>query len=59
MKARKTLVVWESKECSNQKTKKKKQKKKKKWAVKNIFLLDFAKYLSHSEAQKNSKIVDV
>ena len=28
-------------------------------AVKNLFSLDFAKYLSYSEVQKNSKIVNV
>ena len=34
------------------------KKKKKIWAEKNIFLLDFAKYLSYSDVQKNSKFVN-
>ena len=34
-------------------------KKTKIWAVKNIFALDFAKYLSYSEVQKNSKVANV
>ena len=29
------------------------------WAVKNIFPLDFIKYLSYSEVEKNSKVVNV
>ena len=29
------------------------------WTAKNIFPQDFAKYLSYSEVQKNSKVVNV
>ena len=29
------------------------------WTAKNIFQQDFAKYLSYSEVQKNSKVVNV
>ena len=29
------------------------------WAAKNTFPLDFVKYLSYSEVQKNSKVVNV
>ena len=29
------------------------------WVLKNIYPLDFTKYLSYSEVQKNSKIVNV
>ena len=29
------------------------------WAVKNVFPLDFAKYLSYSEVQKNRKAINV
>ena len=29
------------------------------WAVENIFSLDFVKYLSYSEVQKNSKVVNI
>ena len=34
-------------------------KKNEIWAVKNIFPLDFTKYLSYSEVEKNSKVVNV
>ena len=35
------------------------EKKNEIWAAKNIFLLHFTKYLSYSEVQNNSKVVDV
>ena len=34
-------------------------KKQIRYAMKNIFPLDFIKYLSYSEVQKNSKVVNV
>ena len=52
MKGRKCFVVRYSEERSN-------QKNIEIWAVKNIFPLDFDKYLSYSEVQKNSKVVNV
>ena len=51
-KAREIVIVWESVERSN-------RKKIETWAVKIISPLDFAKYLSYSEVQKNKKVVNV
>ena len=53
VKSRKTLVIWWSEERSNQK------KKKKTWAVKLLFPLNLAIYLSHSEVQKNRKVDNI
>ena len=39
--------------------KRKKKKRNEKWEVKNIFPLDFIKYLSYLEQEKNSKVVNV
>ena len=49
MKAKKALVVWESVESSN----------KKKWDVGSgkYISLNFAKYLSYSEVQKNRNVL--
>ena len=58
MEKRKTLVLRWSEKCSNReiviiiiqiKI----------WAVKNIFPLDFSKYINYSEEQKNMKFVNV
>ena len=54
VKARKTLVVWWSEERSNRK-----KNEIKIWAVKILFPLDFAIYLSYSEVQKNRKVDNV
>ena len=54
VKARKTLVVWWREERSNRK-----KNEIKIWAVKILFPLDFAIYLSYSEVQKNRKVDNV
>ena len=52
VKARTILVVWWIEERLI-------EKKLETWAVKNIFPLDFAKYLSYSEVQKKRKVVNI
>ena len=54
VKARKSLVVWWSEERFNRK-----KNEIKIWAVKILFPLDFAIYLSYSEVQKNRKVDSV
>ena len=54
VKAKKTLVLWWSKERSNRK-----KNETNIWAVKILFLLDFAQYLSYPEVQKNRKVDNV
>ena len=53
VKTRKTLVVWWSEERSN------KKKEMKICALKILFPLDFAIYLSHSDVQKNRKVDNI
>ena len=54
VKARKTLIVWWSKERYNRK-----ETETNIWVVKILFPLDFAIYLSYPEVQKNRKVDNV
>ena len=54
VKARKTLVIWWSKEHSNRK-----KNETNIWAVKILFPLYFAIYLSYPDVQKNKNVDNI